>query len=236
MLKLDFEIPDYASYLGGAFAPAMFSMDVLHRQIALTLANAHARAVERKAKANAPVKSGKLRDSIRAQITGLHKGVLAVHAPYATYLHEGTGVHGPKGKPYKITPRKKLALNWPGAGHPVRAVVHEGIKPRDFLRLAMRRAHTEMQATLAQMRTAMNQGASANAAAIGNAPENDTDKGSGKEDKKPRSLKCDFLFMLDTFECGFRHPYNEELLKECNEEAIWRRRICEETGEYPDKY
>lgn len=161
MVRIEFEIPDYVSYLGGALGPVPFGLTALEMQIVLSLAVAHVEAVELAAKAAAPSKSGKLRKSIRAFMLGPGGGVLVAEAPYARYLHEGTGVHGPKRKPYKIKPKRKLSLNWPGAGHPVRAVVHEGIKPRDFLRLAMTQAHAEMQVHVAEMSAAMNSAANA---------------------------------------------------------------------------
>lgn len=95
------------------------------------------RVVETTAKAHAPVRTGRLRDSIRAYLAGPLDGVLEASAPHAAYLHFGTGVHGPKGRPYPIRPRRGKALFWPGAAHPVKAVLHTGIKPRDFLRRAV---------------------------------------------------------------------------------------------------
>src|SRR3972149_9142111 len=57
-------------------------------------------------------------------------------APYAIYVHEGTGVYGPKARPYTIFPKNKRALVWPGASHPVKKVTILGMKPRPFLREA----------------------------------------------------------------------------------------------------
>lgn len=43
------------------------------------------------------------------------------------YQDQGTGTHAGKGK-YTIRPRRKRALSWPGAAHPVRVVRHPGVK------------------------------------------------------------------------------------------------------------
>ncbi len=39
-----------------------------------------------------------------------------------------------------IRPKKKKALFWPGAAHPVSVVRQKGIRPRDFVRRAIRGA------------------------------------------------------------------------------------------------
>lgn len=46
--------------------------------------------------------------------------------PVFNYQDEGTE------GPYMIRPRRKRALFWQGARHPVRAVRHPGLKPQDF--------------------------------------------------------------------------------------------------------
>lgn len=95
------------------------------------------RTVEGTARALAPVRTGRLRNSIRAYLTGTGAGVLVASVPYAAYLHRGTGIYGPHRRGFHIKPRSKKALWWPGAAHPVRAVYQKGIRPRDFLRLAV---------------------------------------------------------------------------------------------------
>lgn len=54
---------------------------------------------------------------------------------YGLYVHEGTGKHGPKGKPFVIRPRKKKALHFKYRGENVvvGAVNHPGQKPNPFL-------------------------------------------------------------------------------------------------------
>jgi hypothetical protein len=94
-------------------------------------------AVEARARLSAPVRTGRLKDSIAAYLTGAEKGVLRAGAPYASFLHEGTGLYGPRGKAYVVTHRRKKALMWKGAAHPVKRVLIRGIRPRDFLRSAL---------------------------------------------------------------------------------------------------
>ncbi len=60
------------------------------------------------------------------------RGTIAFTAPYAGFVHEGTGLYGPHKT--KIVPKSKQALFWPGAGHPVRAV--KGMKARPWLKIA----------------------------------------------------------------------------------------------------
>jgi hypothetical protein len=119
---------------------------MLKRRLALALAGAHVSAVEADAKRRAPLRTGRLRDSIRAYLAGTGRGVIEATAPYANYLHEGTGIYGPSGRPIVIEPRAKRALHWPGAAHPVRRVRQRGIRPRDFLRLAVRMYFPALQA------------------------------------------------------------------------------------------
>lgn len=57
-------------------------------------------------------------------------------APYAIFVHEGTGIFGPKQRPYTIEARNKKALFWPGAQHPVKKVTIRGMRARPFLKQA----------------------------------------------------------------------------------------------------
>jgi hypothetical protein len=131
MIRLEFDIPDY---MGG---PLPYGLEALKMRISLALANAHVRAVEGEATASAPSRTGTLKNAIRAYFSGLNSGVLEASAPHADYLHWGTGIYGPRRMPVLIEPKGKRALWWPGAIHPVRAVRHKGIRPRDFLRHAV---------------------------------------------------------------------------------------------------
>jgi hypothetical protein len=111
-----------------------------------------AERVEAEAVRLCPVDNGDLRDSINhgaLKRTG-NKLVIRVGTDleYGLYVHEGTGVHGPKGAP--ITPKTKPFLAWesktnvgaPGSPRFNTAWVYaksvQGMKPRPFLRDALR--------------------------------------------------------------------------------------------------
>ncbi len=82
----------------------------------------------------APVDTSDLVNSITTYMadSGL-AGTLKATAAHARYVHEGT-------RPHVILPRKKKALFWPGAGHPVRKVKHPGTKPNPFFVRAISKA------------------------------------------------------------------------------------------------
>lgn len=63
-------------------------------------------------------------------------GAVKFTAKYAIYVHEGTGVYGPKQKPYVVEARHKKALFWPGAPHPFKRVTIRGMRARPFLKQA----------------------------------------------------------------------------------------------------
>jgi hypothetical protein len=66
--------------------------------------------VERKAKRLTPVDHGVLRNSISTELI-IRKGPVArigTKVKYALYVHEGTGIYGPKGVP--ITPKRSKVL------------------------------------------------------------------------------------------------------------------------------
>lgn len=71
---------------------------------------------------------GRLRENIYARFTK-KQGFVGPDlntTPYAYFVHEGT-------KPHTIRPRKKNALYWPGAKHPVKLVRHPGTNPNKFI-------------------------------------------------------------------------------------------------------
>lgn len=91
-------------------------------------------AIEAKAKKEVPVKTSNLLRSITSNVSADgKKGEIRAIAPYAKYVHEGTGLFGP----FKtlIRPTTKKALFWPGAAHPVKSV--KGMKPRPFFTRAL---------------------------------------------------------------------------------------------------
>jgi hypothetical protein len=93
--------------------------------------------VEALARKDAPVKRSNLANSGSSKVEDDgDKGIITFSAPYAGYVHEGTGLYGPHKT--KIVPKNKKALYWPGAAHPVRAV--KGMHGKPFLRNAAEKA------------------------------------------------------------------------------------------------
>ncbi len=100
-------------------------------------------ALGKSARKTAPVRTGALRDSVSVLSAGTEgdlTGKVAYGAPYASFLHEGTGIYGPTGKMITIRPKNKKALFWPGASHPVGVVRQKGIRPQGFVQRAIREA------------------------------------------------------------------------------------------------
>lgn len=87
-------------------------------------------SIERQAKenitANGSVKSGHLRRMIAGEVKGLTGIVHTSNVKYARWVEEGTGAH-------TIRPKKKKALYWAGASHPVRLVRHPGSAAKPYL-------------------------------------------------------------------------------------------------------
>jgi len=101
--------------------------------------------VESVARKNAPVKRSNLANSGSSEVDpDGSKGTVTFSAPYAEYVHEGTGLYGPHRT--KIVPKTAKALYWPGAVHPVRAV--RGMKGRPFLLRAAQ--ETDMEKVFAE--------------------------------------------------------------------------------------
>lgn len=92
-----------------------------------------AHALANQAKANAPVDTGNLRNSIGVVVRLFPDGAQGEVEPKAEYnmaVEYGTKAH-------RILPRSRKALSWPGARHPVRGVDHPGTRPRPYLRPAL---------------------------------------------------------------------------------------------------
>lgn len=86
--------------------------------------------IEAVARKDAPVKTSNLANSGSSEVEkDGSEGAVTFSAPYAKYVHEGTGLYGPHKT--KIVPTRKRALFWPGASHPVRSV--RGMKGTPFL-------------------------------------------------------------------------------------------------------
>lgn len=82
-----------------------------------------------KAKANANIKTGRLRASEKITWSGI-KGEIEFTAKYAGYIHDGT-------MPHVIRPKGKQALWWKGLSHPVKVVHHPGYKGNPYLKNAV---------------------------------------------------------------------------------------------------
>lgn len=96
--------------------------------------------VEARAAKNAPVKTSNLANTHTSDVNADGTvGTVSFTAPYAAYVHGGTGLYGPRKQ--MIRPAKKKALYWPGAAHPVRAV--RGMPARPFLSRAAGEADME---------------------------------------------------------------------------------------------
>jgi len=86
--------------------------------------------VEARARKRAPVKTSNLANTGTSDVNADGTiGTVKFTAPYAEYVHRGTGLYGPRKQ--MIRPKQKKALYWPGAAHPVRAV--RGMPAQPFL-------------------------------------------------------------------------------------------------------
>ena len=74
---------------------------------------------------NKSVDTGLLRNSINSKISTF-EGVVSTNTKYARIVEEGS-------RPHIIRPKKKKALYWAGASHPVRQVNHPGTKPKPYM-------------------------------------------------------------------------------------------------------
>ena len=80
-------------------------------------------------------RTGRLRDSLRAEVHDKVLRVGSLDCNYATDVEMGTAAH-------VILPRNKKALHWPGADHPVARVNHPGTPPMPYLRPALYQRRT----------------------------------------------------------------------------------------------
>ena len=101
-------------------------------------------AVEAVAVEEAPKKKGNLADSIRKYLEG-HRAIIKPTAPYAAWVHGGTGIYGPHKTPIVPTTKKALAFRI-GDKMIIRRSV-KGMKPNPF----MKRALDRLQPRLAQI-------------------------------------------------------------------------------------
>lgn len=122
--------------------------------------------VVRKARDNAPRKSGKLADSIHAEVPvsegeNVTSVVVTADVPYAMAIEYGSGVHVPGGEKYPIVPVRAqvLAFRWPN--HPpnlspskdgkfyFKRVMHPGVAAQPYLKPALERVRKSARAYIA---------------------------------------------------------------------------------------
>lgn len=77
-----------------------------------------------------PKRTGRLLESLRAEVQGKVLRVGSLDVNYATDVELGTS-------PHVILPRNKKALYWPDADHPVARVNHPGTRAQPYLRPAL---------------------------------------------------------------------------------------------------
>jgi len=104
----------------------------LQKAISLSVA-----LVNREAKKEAPVMTGRLRSGIRSKLSPL-RGVIESTVKYGIFVHEGTTAR-------TIKPVRKRALYWKGARHPVKSVRHPGNKANPFMRRGAKIAEGQVQ-------------------------------------------------------------------------------------------
>jgi hypothetical protein len=112
-------------------SPGIVSKQI-QRAISLSVA-----LVNREAKIEAPVRTGRLRSGIRSKISPF-KGTVESTVVYGVYVHEGTSAH-------IIKPVKKKALYWKGAAHPVKSVQHPGTRANPFMKRGVSRSEGQIQ-------------------------------------------------------------------------------------------
>ena len=104
-------------------------------------------AIESIAVEEAPHATGNLVNALTTEQTETGGEVfVSGAAPYAKYVHQGTGIWGPKKQ--RIRPTQKKALFWPGAPHPMASVA--GQKPNPFMDRAADRAAPLVEDILAE--------------------------------------------------------------------------------------
>ena len=82
-----------------------------------------------------PKRTGRLRDSLRAEVHDKVLRVGSLDCNYATDVEMGTS-------PHVIKPRFKRALHWEGADHPVAKVNHPGTRAQPYLRPSLYQRRT----------------------------------------------------------------------------------------------
>lgn len=88
------------------------------------------RSGETMAAQKAPVKSGRLKNSLDTRKIDDSTWAIVSPVKYSSAVEFGT-------EPRVITPDDAEALYWPGAEHPVKKVQHPGTEPQPFMRPAL---------------------------------------------------------------------------------------------------
>ncbi len=94
--------------------------------------------IEGEARDEAPVVTGNLRHSITSRVSGIGfrtHGEVRATAPYAQYVHQGTGLFGPHHR--KIVPREKKALRFVAGGQILFRRSVRGQRPNPFMDRAL---------------------------------------------------------------------------------------------------
>jgi len=104
-------------------------------------------AIEAEAVAVVPRRTGNLANSIRKYMTSRNSAMVTATAPYAVFVHEGTGMYGPEKRPFDIRPKNKkaLAFTWQGKKTVVKKVTIQGQRPQKFFEQAVKKVHPRFQ-------------------------------------------------------------------------------------------
>lgn len=103
------------------------------------------KAVENRAKRLVPVNNGRLKQSITTEMGiegGLPVAKVGTNVEYALFVHEGTGVYGPRGIPIRPVRAKALRFKPKGSKEFIYRKRSAGSPPKPFLRDALPAAYT----------------------------------------------------------------------------------------------
>jgi hypothetical protein len=98
------------------------------------------RAVERAAKARCPKVTGRLANDITGRVVhraGRPIGQIGSRLDYAGFVHNGTGIHGPRRQRIQAKPGRYFAFRGRD-GRMVYVTSHQGQRPQPFLVAAVR--------------------------------------------------------------------------------------------------
>jgi len=103
--------------------------------------------IEAEAVTIVPRRTSNLANSIRKYLTSRNSAVVTATAPYAIFVHEGTGIYGPEKRPFDIWAinKKALAFTWQGKKIVVKKVTVKGQRPQKFFEKAVRKVQPRFQ-------------------------------------------------------------------------------------------